>query len=347
MDLTETLGVDTVETADQTAVELLGERMSLTVVTRAGRASTREALVADVRRGLGAPRKWMPPRWFYDDRGCELFEQITELPEYYQTRTEAAILAAAASPIAASAQASSLVELGAGSCTKTRILLTAMVAGGMTRFVPVDVSEAALAAAARGLTREFPTLHVHGVVADFHQALALLPRDERRCIAFLGSTIGNLLPHERVGVLAAARARLGAGGSFLLGVDLVKPAAELHAAYNDSRGVTAAFNRNLLGVLNRELGAGFDEESFEHDAPYDPVLERIEMHLRSARDQWVDIPGARMRVHFAAGETVLTEISAKFTRARVEAEMGAAGLAVADWFTDERERFALCLARPV
>jgi L-histidine Nalpha-methyltransferase len=343
MDLTETLGV---ETADESAVELHGERMSLTVLARTGPASTRDALVADVRRGLGAPRKWMPPRWFYDDRGCELFEEITGLPEYYQTRTEAAILDAAASRIAESARASTLVELGAGSCTKTRILLATMVGEGLVRFVPVDVSEAALTAAARGLTREFPTLHVHGVVADFHQALDRLPRVERQMVAFLGSTIGNLLPHDRVALLAAARARLGADGSFLLGVDMVKAAAELHAAYNDSRGVTAAFNRNLLGVLNRELGANFDVDSFEHHAPYDPKLERIEMHLRSVRDQWVDIPAAQMRVHFAAGETVLTEISAKFTRARVEAEMAAAGLRAAEWFTDNKERFALCLARP-
>lgn len=332
--------------AGEATVELLGERMSLATVAGEERASARDELVADVRRGLGAPRKWMPPRWFYDERGCALFERITGLPEYYQTRTEAAILTEHAAHIARAARPSVLVELGAGSCTKTRILLEAMVRQGLSRFVPVDVSGAALSVAARGLTRDFPVLHVHGMVADFHQALQLLPRHDGQVIAFLGSTIGNLLPHERVALLAAMRAALGDGGALLVGFDLVKPDAELHAAYNDGAGVTAEFNRNLLAVLNRELGADFDLSAFEHDAPFDTALERIEMHLRSTRDQWVDIPGAQMSVHFGAGETMLTEISAKFTRARVDAELHAAGLRGDDWLTDERERFALCLARP-
>jgi L-histidine N-alpha-methyltransferase len=343
MDLTETTAV---AAAGEAAVELLGERMSLTVVARSSPAAMREALVADVRRGLGAPRKWMPPRWFYDDRGCDLFEQITRLPEYYQTRTEAAILDATAARIAETARAEVLVELGAGSCTKTRILIDAMLRRGLQRFVPVDVSEAAITAAGRGLTADFPGLHVHGVVADFDQALARLPGDDRQAIAFLGSTIGNLLPHQRVDLLGAVRTRLGRDGTLILGLDLVKPAAELHAAYNDAAGVTAAFNRNLLGVLNRELGAGFDESAFAHEAPWVAACERIEMHLRSRAEQWVDIPGAGMRVHFAAGETVLTEISAKFTRERIAGELSAAGLSVVEWFTDAAERFALCLSRP-
>jgi len=343
MDLIETA---TAEMAGETAVELLGERMSLTRLAPPGAGTAREQLIDDVRRGLGAPRKWMPPRWFYDDRGCQLFEAITELPEYYQTRTEAAILAASAERLAQLTDPSVMVELGAGSCTKTRILLDAMVRRGMGRFVPVDVSDSALAVAAHGLTRDFPGLHVHGMVADFHQALAGLERRDGQVIAFLGSTIGNLLPHQRVELLAAIRARLGRGGGLILGVDLVKPVVELHAAYNDTAGVTAAFNRNLLGVLNRELGANFDEESFEHRAPYRADLARIEMHLRSRCEQWVEIPGAGMRVHFARGESVLTEISAKFTRERVDGELAAAGLRCVEWLSDPAARFALCLAVP-
>ena len=343
MDVTETLAPDTLQDAP---VELLGERMSLTVTAGAAATSSRDELITDVRRGLGAPRKWMPPRWFYDDRGCELFEQITLLPEYYQTRTEAAILESSARRIAALARPTTLVELGAGSCTKTRILLEAMVEEGLTHFVPVDVSEAALAAAAHRLTGEFDSLQVHGIVADFLGALDRLAVDERQCILFLGSTIGNLLAHERVELFQHVRAKLGRGGFFLLGVDMVKPVAELLAAYDDSAGVTADFNRNLLVVINRELGADFDLDAFAHEAPWDTELERIEMHLRSRRDQWVSIPGADMRVHFFAGETVLTEISAKFTRQRVEAELGRAGLRTVEWLSDPAGRFGLALATP-
>jgi L-histidine N-alpha-methyltransferase len=343
MDLTEMLAPDTTDAA---VVELLGERMSLAVHARSTATSTRDELIADVRRGLGAPRKWMPPRWFYDDRGCELFEAITELPEYYQTRTEAGILDAAATHIAALTRPATLVELGAGSCTKTRILLDAMVGEGLTRFVPVDVSEAALATAARGLTTDFASLHVHGVVADFSTALENLDVDDSQCILFLGSTIGNLLAHDRVELFDRVRSRLGSRGHFLLGVDMVKPVEELLAAYNDSAGVTAAFNRNLLGVLNRELDAEFDLDAFTHEAPYDVALARIEMHLRSVRDQWVDIPGAGMRVHFGAGESVLTEISAKFTRDGVSDELDQAGLRCVEWFSDAADQFSLVLATP-
>jgi L-histidine N-alpha-methyltransferase len=288
----------------------------------------------------------MPPRWFYDERGCELFDAITELPEYYQTRTEAAILRDCADRIAEVTRPQSMVELGAGSCTKTRILLEAMVRQGMSRFVPVDVSDSALATAARGLTRDFPGLQVHGIVAEFEDAVARLPRSERQVVLFLGSTIGNLLPHQRLELLSSIRRGLGGGGALVLGVDLVKPVGELQAAYDDSAGVTAAFNRNLLAVLNRTLGADFDLDAFTHEAPYDAELARIEMHLRSTREQWVAIPGAGMRVHFARGETVLTEISAKFTRARVESELGASGLRCAEWFSDARGRFALAVAVP-
>jgi L-histidine N-alpha-methyltransferase len=343
MDVTETLSPDH---AGEASVELLGERMSLTVAARSDDASTRQALIADVRRGLGAPRKWMPPRWFYDDRGSALFEAITRLPEYYQTRTEAAILEAGAARIAELTKPSTLVELGAGSATKTRILLDAMVGRGLTRYVPVDVSEATLVAAARRLTTDFPTLHVHGVVADFATGLAHAGGAEPICILFLGSTIGNLLPHERVELFERVRARLGSEGTFLLGVDLVKPAGELHAAYDDAAGVTAAFNRNLLSVINNELGADFEVRAFDHEARYDTALDRIEMHLRSRDEQWIDIPGAHMRVNFGPGETVLTEISAKFTRERVHAELARAGMRGVEWFSDPEQRFALALAAP-
>ena len=346
MDMTEALTTDTAETLDAGTVERLGERMSMLVAHRTDPSRLRDELVADVRRGLGAPRKWLPPRWFYDDHGCELFEEITRLPEYYQTRTEAAILEAAAERIAELTAPSTMVELGAGSCTKTRILLDAMARRGLQRFVPVDVSEVALADAARRLTAEFPSLHVHGVVADFTEALDRLPREDHQVIVFLGSTIGNLLPHERALLLAHVRSRLTRNGAFLLGIDLVKPVADLYAAYNDAAGITAAFNRNLLAVVNRELGADFDTDAFSHEAPYDDILNRIEMHLRSVRDQWVEIPAADLRVHFAEGETVLTEISTKFTRARVEAELSSAGMTCVDWFSDGDERFALALAMP-
>ncbi len=343
MDVTETLSP---EHAGEASPEVLGERMSLTVAARADAASTRQALIADVRRGLGAPRKWMPPRWFYDDRGSELFEEITRLPEYYQTRTEAAILEASAARIAELTRPATLVELGAGSATKTRILLDAMTVHGLTRYVPVDVSEATLVAGARRLTAAMPSLHVHGIVADFVAGLEHVTGGEPVCILFLGSTIGNLLPHERVELFERVRACLGSGGSFLLGVDLVKPAAELEAAYDDAAGVTAAFNRNLLSVINHELQADFDLTAFDHVARYDTDLDRIEMHLRSRADQWVAIPGAALNVNFGAGETVLTEISAKFTRARVDAELARAGMRGVEWFSDPAQRFALALAAP-
>ncbi|HEV7678208.1 MAG TPA: L-histidine N(alpha)-methyltransferase [Candidatus Dormibacteraeota bacterium] len=346
MDVSETLEGDATGIFDGATVELRGERVSLSTAPLHGQTSDRDALIADVRRGLGAPRKWLPPRWFYDDRGSELFEEITELPEYYPTRTEASILDSSAARIAELTAPQTLVELGAGSCTKTRVLIAHMLRHGLRRFVPVDVSRGALDAAASGLAHEFEHLHVHGVVGDFVDGMERVARAGRQVIAFLGSTIGNLLPHERVALLRRVRARLDADGAFLLGIDLVKPADVLVPAYDDSAGVTAAFNRNVLTVLNRELDAGFDVDAFAHEARWEPELSRVEMHLRSEREQWVEIPGASMSVHFARNETVLTETSAKFTRGRAEAELAAADMRVAHWFSDPGERFALLLGVP-
>jgi L-histidine Nalpha-methyltransferase len=306
------------------------------------------ALRADALRGLRAQPRWLPPKWFYDTRGSELFEQITRLPEYYPTRAEREILTARASEIAAAAGADTLVELGSGSSAKTRLLLDALDhAGTLRRYVPVDVSESALEAASGTLLGAYPDLEVHAVVADFTEHLALLPAGTRNLTAFLGGTLGNLEPDERARFLAEVRAGLGRGDTFLLGADLVKDPAVLVAAYDDSAGVTAEFNRNVLHVLNRELGADFEPAAFRHVARWNADQEWIEMWLRSERAQTVKLPALDLALDFAAGEELRTEISAKFRREGVAAELAAAGFALRHWWTDEAGRFALSLAQPV
>jgi L-histidine N-alpha-methyltransferase len=319
----------------------------LTVAVHTVGRNARDQLVADVRAGLAAPPRWLPPRWFYDEEGSRLFDRITELPEYYQTRTERAILRAVAPRIAALTRPEALVELGAGSCTKTRLLIEPCRALGTLRsFTPFDVSEAVVHRAAHELVDEYPGLTVYGMVGDFSSHLRHIPRLGSRLVVFLGSTIGNLEGEERAAFLAEVRALLEPGDAFLCGFDLVKDHAELVRAYDDSAGVTAAFNRNVLAVLNRELDADFDPCAFDHLALYDPVLDRIEMHLRSARAQRVAIPRAGLRLDLAAGETLRTEISAKFTRDTVESCLGAAAMRLSAWFTDPAGRFALALAEP-
>lgn len=274
-----------------------------------------EALRADALAGLTATPKELPPRWFYDERGSELFDRITRLPEYYPTRTERSILDARAGEIAAAAGADVLVELGSGTSEKTRLLLTALrEAGTLRRFVPFDVDPSVLRLAGAALTEEYPGLEVDGVVGDFTRHLGELPTDGRRMVAFLGSTIGNLAPAERAAFLADLAATLQPGDSFLLGTDLVKDPGRLVRAYDDAEGVTAEFNRNVLLVLNRELKADFDPESFDHVALWDAEHEWIEMRLRSARDQQVNVAALDLGVPFAAGEEMRTEISAKFRR---------------------------------
>jgi L-histidine N-alpha-methyltransferase len=305
---------------------------------------TSRMLRQDAATGLTAERKWLPPRWFYDDRGSELFDAITRLPEYYPTRAEREILAAAAGEIAAAAQATTLVELGAGSAEKTRLLIDA---GAFGTYVPVDVSDGALRGAAAGLMWEYPGLAVHAVIADFEHHLDLLPTTGRRLVALLGGTIGNLVPADRARFLRAVRTALRPGETFLLGTDLVKSPGVLVPAYDDAAGVTAEFNQNVLRVLNRELGADFDVDAFAHVALWDAGNEWIEMRLRARSEQHVRIPALGLDVHFARGEEVRTEISAKFRREGVTAELVAAGFEQTGWWTDEEGRYGLSLVTAV
>ncbi len=310
-----------------------------------------DALRADARAGLTATPKSLPPKWFYDAAGSELFEKITALPEYYPTRAEREILRAEAGQIAAASRAASLVELGSGSSEKTRLLIDALrAAGTLRRYVPVDVSEQALLAAASALFSDYPGLEVSGVVSDFEEYLGL-GADESgdggpRLIAFLGSTIGNLLPAQRASFLARIRSGLADGDALLLGTDLVKDPSVLVAAYDDAAGVTAAFNKNVLSVLNHELGADFDPDNFEHVARWDPDQEWIEMRLRAVGPQTVHLPAIDLTVSFADGEEMRTEVSAKFRREGVAAELTAAGFRQQHWWTDSEQRFGLSLAVP-
>ena len=303
------------------------------------------ALRQDVRSGLGAPPRELPPKWFYDERGCELFERITRLPEYYPTRREREILARRSATIADLAGADTLVELGSGTSEKTRLLLDAMAAtGALRRIVAFDVSEPTIRVATAALAAEYPGTSVHGVVGDFDHHLDRLPGGGRRMVAFLGSTIGNLRPAERKRFLADVAAGMEPGDSLLLGTDLVKPRARLEAAYDDSAGVTAEFNKNVLTVLNRELGADFDLRQFDHVARFDEDNEWVDLGLRSRRTQHVTVPDPGLSISLEDGEVIRTEISAKFRRAGVESELAGAGLEPAAWWTDARSDFALSLS---
>jgi len=318
---------------------------STTIVVLLGTDDLAGALRTDVLEGLGSTPKTLPPKWFYDDAGCELFDRITRLPEYYPTETERGILRAQASAIAAAAGADTLVELGSGTSDKTRVLLDAMQAyGGLTRFVPFEVNEATLRSSAAAIRVEYPQVAVHGVVGDFEHHLPRHPTGGRRLVAFLGSTIGNFAPAERSRFLADLAGALDPGDGLLLGTDLVKDIDRLERAYNDGEGVTAEFNRNVLRVMNRELGADFDVDRFEHRAFFDTDKEWIEMRLRSTADQTVSIGALGVVVDFAAGEEVRTEISAKFRREGVEQELAVAGLRLDRWMTDPSFDFALSLS---
>lgn len=304
--------------------------------------ATDAALRADVLKGLTSTPKTLPPKWFYDAQGSELFEKITELPEYYPTRAEREILVDRAGEIAAATGARTLVELGSGSSEKTRFLLDAL--RGLHTYVPVDVSESALTLAGQALIEERPGLDVHALIADFTGGMALPDTPGPRLVAFLGGTIGNLLPAERAVFLASVRALLSPGDALLLGTDLVKDERVLVEAYDDAAGVTAAFNKNVLTVIDRELGADFDPGAFEHVAVWDRDNEWIEMRLRCRTAQTVKVPALDLAVHFAAGEEMRTEVSAKFRRDGVRAELSAAGLELAHWWTDGQGRFALSLS---
>ena len=321
--------------------------MSVTIETHLATSSYLRALRADVLAGLRATPKTLPPKWFYDERGSALFEEITRLPEYYPTRTERALLQAHAADIAGVTRAQTLVELGSGTSDKTRLLLSALShAGTLRRFVPVDVDPTILRSASAAIARDYPGLQVQAVVGDIEHHLELVPRGPRRLIAFLGSTIGNFEPAPRAAFLAGLRATIRPGDALLLGTDLVKDPERLVAAYDDPTGVTAAFNRNVLAVINRELEGDFDLGAFDHVAWWDAEAEWIEMRLRSTRAQVVTIGALDLEVAFAAGEAMRTEVSAKFRRVGVAAELAAAGLQLSRWWQDPAGDFGLSLSVP-
>jgi L-histidine N-alpha-methyltransferase len=306
-------------------------------------------LADDVLDGLTRPFKELPPKHFYDARGAALFDQICELPEYYPTRCERSILERHGGAIVAATGAAELVELGSGTAAKTRLLLAAMdAAGTLDRYIPVDVTESMVRDCAAQLVEEFPTLRVHGIVGDFERHLEHVPDPRRgrpRVVAFLGGTIGNFTPGSRRRFLRTLARLLGDEGFLLLGTDLVKDVATLEAAYDDRAGITAEFNRNVLHVLNRELDADFVPEAFDHVAFFDRDREWIEMRLRARRPQRITVRSLGLQVTFAAGEELRTEISAKFTRERLEGDLAAAGLVLTEQFTDAEGRFALSLAQ--
>jgi L-histidine Nalpha-methyltransferase len=311
-------------------------------------ADASAAMARDVRAGLTASPKELSPKYFYDERGSQLFEQITELPEYYPTRAEREILAGRSAEILATAGSpGTLVELGSGSASKTRHLLDAMRdAGSLRTYVPVDISEEITQETARVLVDEYPGLVVRGLVCDFETDLERIHRDgSPRLIAFLGGTIGNLYPGERREFLTRIAGLFGPGDHLLLGTDLIKETARLEAAYDDAAGVTAEFNKNVLSVLNRELAADFDLDAFEHVARYDAREERMDIRLRSRVEQTVQLEELGLSVDFAAGEEMRTEISGKFTRERLECVYAESGLELCGWFTDAAGDYAVSLAR--
>jgi L-histidine N-alpha-methyltransferase len=320
---------------------------TVTVDVHLDERDLRRALEQDVRAGLSASPKHIPPTWFYDEEGSRLFEEITRLAEYYPTRAERDLLERHAHEVASLAGADSLVELGAGSCEKTRLLLDALAeAGSLSNYVPFDVSAEFLTDAAGSIADEYPGLVVHAVVGDFLAHLDRIPKTGRRLVAFLGGTIGNLAPSQRARFLLDVRATMAGTDALLLGTDLVKDRRRIIAAYDDAEGVTARFNRNVLSVMNNALGANFVPERFEHVVRWDEEAQWIEMRLRATRTETVDIAELGMTVTFDKGEELRTEISAKFTPEGVAGELAQAGFAVdRQWGADKGE-FLLTLARP-
>jgi L-histidine N-alpha-methyltransferase len=303
-------------------------------------------MVDDVRRGLTADPRWLPPKYFYDDAGCQLFERITELPEYYLTRAEDSILSVIARPLIEGLRPRDFVELGPGSCHKVRFLLDAL-GPVAARYVAVDVGRDALTLATKTLAEEYPSIHVHAVVGDFERHLAHVPPPSgRRLLLFLGSTIGNFDPVNRRELLAAMRTLLQADDRILLGVDLVKDRRILEAAYDDAAGVTAAFNRNVLRHVNGVVDGNFDPEAFRHHAFYNAEASRIEMHLLAEAPQRVELKRLDLTLDFAEGEGIWTENSYKFTREGTQGMLAEAGLRLEEWYTDAGRRFGLVLCRP-
>ncbi|WNI19732.1 L-histidine N(alpha)-methyltransferase [Actinacidiphila sp. ITFR-21] len=304
-------------------------------------------LRADVRHGLAEAPRSLPPKWFYDKHGSDLFEQITRLPEYYPTRAEQEILTRRAPEIATLIRPATLIELGSGSSRKTRLLLDALTAGGtLRRYAPLDVSATALEEAGQAICRDYPGLEVAATVADFESGPPLSDEPGPRLLAFLGSTVGNLDAEQRQVFYRTLSLALSSDDVLLLGADLVKDPAVLIRAYDDAAGVTAEFNRNVLHVLNRELGADFDPDAFEHVAVWNTEHERMEMRLRSRTAQTVKVRDLDLSVDFGPGEDLRTEISCKFRRESLTAELKAGGFTVRQWWTDSADRFALLLAVP-
>jgi L-histidine N-alpha-methyltransferase len=321
--------------------------MAYTIDVHLSAEEVRSQMLDDARRGLLSAQKSIPPVWFYDERGSQLFEDITQLPEYYPTRAERRLLEAHAGSIAELSKADTLVELGAGACEKTRVLLAALEdLGSLSRYVPFDVSDEFLRGAATGLSEEFPTLDIHVVIGDFHRHLAEIPSGGRRMIAFLGGTIGNLNPTQRARFLFDLNCTMASDDSLLIGTDLVKDRNRLVAAYDDAAGVTADFNRNVLCVLNEQLGGDFDPEGFRHVALWNEDEQWIEMRLRAEAPGDVSLADAGITVHFEEGEDLLTEISAKFTPERVERELSDAGFVVEGMWGAKEGEFLLTLAHP-
>ena len=303
-------------------------------------------VLESLREGLTRSPREISPRFFYDDLGSRLFEEITELPEYYPTRTEEWVLRACAEDVIARSHPETLIELGPGAAVKTRLLLDAMKeAGSLRTYVPFDVSETMVRRVASELLGEYPNLDVHGVVADFAHHLDRLPPRGRQLCIFLGGTIGNFRPAEAARFLRHVARRLLPGDHFLLGTDLVKPVARLEAAYNDDAGITAAFNRNVLRVVNRLTGGNFDPERFAHRAVYNAGAAWIEMWLTSTDRQHVLLPGIDLEFTIERGEEILTEISAKYDRPSIEALVAGAGLEMVAFYTDPENLFALSLSR--
>ena len=319
--------------------------MTLSLCNHLAADSAYQALRRDVLDGLAASPKSLPPKWFYDSVGSDLFDQITRLPEYYPTRAEAEILRARSAEIASVSGADTLVELGSGTSEKTRTLLRALDDGGtLRRFVPFDVDASMLSAAATAIQREYPDIEIAAVCGDFEEHLSEIPDGGRRLFVFLGSTIGNLTTDPRAEFLAALAAVMRPGDSLLLGTDLVKDTGRLVAAYDDAAGVTAQFNRNVLAVINRELDADFDVDAYRHVARWNADDERMEMWLRAESAQRVRIAALDLTVEFAAGEEILTEVSCKFRADAVADELARAGLRPTRWWTDNAGDFGLSLA---
>jgi L-histidine N-alpha-methyltransferase len=319
--------------------------MTLSLCNHLAADSAYQALRRDVLDGLAASPKSLPPKWFYDSVGSDLFDQITRLPEYYPTRAEAEILRARSAEIASVSGADTLVELGSGTSEKTRTLLRALDDGGtLRRFVPFDVDASMLSAAATAIQREYPDIEIAAVCGDFEEHLSEIPDGGRRLFVFLGSTIGNLTADPRAEFLAALAAVMRPGDSLLLGTDLVKDTGRLVAAYDDAAGVTAQFNRNVLAVINRELDADFDVDAYRHVARWNADDERMEMWLRAESAQRVRIAAVDLTVEFAAGEEILTEVSCKFRADAVADELARAGLRPTRWWTDNAGDFGLSLA---